>query len=133
MENLISRRHSKNIYGTVSTVHRESDGQFIFFFLEPTVPIPAGKYHCVFCNHPRHGMAWELKAVPGHTAILIHTGNGVADTTGCLIPGLSIGLYQTRNKVLTFGVLESRPAYQKLLALEKDTSVFDLTIIDEYA
>ena len=132
MENLIVRRHSQNCYGTVSTVIAESTGRFLFFFLEPTIPIPAGKYHVVWCNHPLHKMCYELKNVPGHTGILIHTGNGVADTKCCLIPGLELGLYQTPSKFLTFGVLYSKKAYAKLLALQADTSMFDITIIDDF-
>jgi hypothetical protein len=132
MINLIAKRHSKNAYGTISVVKNDM-GKFLFFFLEPIVPIPQGQYHCVRCNHPIHGLCFELKDVPGHTGILIHTGNGAEDTKGCLIPGMELGLYQTKNKVLTFGVLRSKEAYSKLTDLEIDTNLFKITIIDDYA
>ena len=135
MENLIARRHSQNDFGTVSGVRSIDTGKFICFFLEPAAPVvPAGTYHCLRSDHPIHGKCFELQSVLGHTAILIHAGNFASDTEGCLLPGLQIGdAWSEKKKALTFGVLNSKAAYAKLMEIEADTNLLDLTITDEYA
>lgn len=51
--------------------------------------IPAGLYKCAPYSSAKFSKAWEIKNVPGRTAILIHAGNTEVDTTGCILVGLS--------------------------------------------
>jgi len=61
--------------------------------------IPAGDYECVLSDTPKHGKVYEVKNVPGRTAILLHGGNWGGDVSkglksdveGCILPGRAIG------------------------------------------
>jgi Family of unknown function (DUF5675) len=50
--------------------------------------IPLGEYLCISHNSPHFHDVWEVNDVPGRTAILIHAGNTVKDTHGCILVGL---------------------------------------------
>lgn len=50
--------------------------------------IPEGQYSCVRHYSARHGDVYRLLAVPGRSDILIHPGNDLTDTRGCILPGL---------------------------------------------
>lgn len=54
--------------------------------------IPAGRYRLVTCHSPRFTpslgcLVPALCDVPARTGILIHPGNGPADTEGCILVG----------------------------------------------
>jgi hypothetical protein len=134
MHNLIARRISRNQFGTVSTVESEESIRVMFLFYEPANPIPAGKYLCLRGPHPIHGMCFELQNVPGHDGILIHIGNGAADTKDCLLPGYSIGQYWDHDNSPHFGIAggDSKPAYDFFMGMQADTNSFYLTIFDAY-
>lgn len=51
--------------------------------------IPEGTYDCVPHNGARYQNVWRLEDVPGREAILIHSGNSIADTQGCILVGES--------------------------------------------
>lgn len=53
--------------------------------------MPAGRYWCIRHNSPKHPNSWEITNVPGHTAVLIHIGNTIADTKMCVLVGLELG------------------------------------------
>src|SRR5580698_6443589 len=50
--------------------------------------IPAGTYHCVPHNSLDHPNTWEVTGVPGRSEILIHNGNYLKDTEGCILVAL---------------------------------------------
>lgn len=87
-----------------------------------TTAIPAGTYQVAVRTHGRYHSIYqkrwpefhrgmlELKAVPGFTDILIHAGNSVQDTAGCLLVGGGI----TRLPSGAPWLLESRAAYREL-------------------
>jgi hypothetical protein len=50
--------------------------------------IPTGSYTVVPHSGPRFKNVWRLENVPGREAILIHAGNSIADTQGCILVGL---------------------------------------------
>ena len=49
--------------------------------------VPDGSYPLVAFDSPDHAGCWVLTPVPGRTGILIHVGNTVADTQGCILIG----------------------------------------------
>lgn len=51
--------------------------------------IPGGTYPATKHNGTRFTNVWELHNVPGREAILIHPGNTVADTEGCILVGMT--------------------------------------------
>lgn len=51
--------------------------------------IPDGEYLCVPHNGVHFQNVWELEGVPGRSAILIHSGNTIKDTRGCILVGKS--------------------------------------------
>lgn len=56
--------------------------------LEPENPIiPDGTYDCIPHSGPLQKNVWEITNVPGHTAVLIHVGNTVKDSRGCILVG----------------------------------------------
>lgn len=50
--------------------------------------IPEGRYYCVPHNGARFKNVWRLLNVPGREAILIHAGNTLKDTEGCILVGM---------------------------------------------
>lgn len=51
--------------------------------------IPPGSYVCIPHDSEKFQDVWEVTGVPDRGAILIHCGNTVADTHGCILVGLS--------------------------------------------
>lgn len=50
--------------------------------------VPAGTYRCVILHSPHFNMPlFHVMDVPGRKDILIHAGNGVEDTHGCILVG----------------------------------------------
>jgi len=51
--------------------------------------IPDGSYPLQAFDSPDHPDCWVITPVPGRTGILIHVGNHVKDTQGCILIGQS--------------------------------------------
>ena len=94
MELFLERRHLK----PEDTIGRLSVGSTRFCdTLEPEVravkvpghtAIPAGRYEVIVNRSPRFGRELpRLLDVPGFEGILIHRGNTVKDTSGCILVG----------------------------------------------
>jgi hypothetical protein len=68
--------------------------------------------------HKQHGHQFvpHLLDVPGFEYILIHKGNTVANSSGCLIVGTEAG-YDPKNRVYCIAAGRSSPAYLSLYAL----------------
>lgn len=83
--------------------------------------IPVGTYHCVPHDSPDHPNVWEVTNVPGRSEILIHNGNYLKDTEGCILVALQFAgnapAILTSDLALSF--------LQNTLPSE-----FDLTIVD---
>jgi len=54
--------------------------------------IPEGTYNCVPHNSPAHPDTWEVTGVPNRSAILIHNGNTMEDSEGCILVGSEEGI-----------------------------------------
>lgn len=129
----VLRRYETDKYGTRGILTLPSGSQF--YVLEPSPKaknpcIPVGAYVCEWTTKPKHGECYEVKDVPGRTAVLLHSGNfggdtfhGLkTDTEGCLLPGRAIG--EIGNQL---AVLSSRDALRAIVdELEKES--FHLTI-----
>lgn len=49
--------------------------------------IPAGNYICSRYRSPTHGDCYFISDVPNRSHILIHAGNTLKDTQGCILVG----------------------------------------------
>lgn len=88
--------------------------------------VPEGVYTCVPHSGPKFKNVWELEDVPAREAILIHTGNTIRDTHGCILVGLERGTFMAFP-----AVLQSRLA---LLLLRKTLpSTFELRITNAFS
>lgn len=74
--------------------------------------IPAGSYECAPHNGEKYRGVWRLEHVPGRSAILIHAGNTINDTRGCILPGRSFkeinGLPGVADSEMTLDMLRRR-------------------------
>jgi hypothetical protein len=62
--------------------------------------IPAGEYKVVPHSGMRYKRVWRLEDVPGRDAILIHSGNTIEDTQGCILVGREFGLLEGTPAIL---------------------------------
>lgn len=62
--------------------------------------IPEGVYQCVPHSGEKYKNVWRLENVPGREAILIHNGNTISNTEGCILVGNSMGYLAGRPAVL---------------------------------
>lgn len=85
--------------------------------------IPAGTYKCVKYSSTAHPDVWELQNVPNRTKILIHNGNTLRDTMGCILVGNQTGLIAGAQ-----AVLNSKKTLNKLRKILPDN--FTLTIFN---
>ena len=53
--------------------------------------IPAGLYTCLPHSGVKYKDVWEVVNVPNRSAILIHNGNTIRDTQGCILVGSAFG------------------------------------------
>lgn len=82
--------------------------------------IPVGKYKAKRVNSPRFGKTFKILNVPNRSEILIHPGNEVKDTQGCILVG---------NRILDFDFISgSRDSFRSLMELLIDVNEFNLEI-----
>ena len=60
--------------------------------------IPAGTYYLVKNYSPRFGHGYRVTMVTGRSQILIHAGNTVIDTRGCILLGEETGVLTSTGK-----------------------------------
>jgi hypothetical protein len=73
--------------------------------------IPPGTYKCFPHDGAHFKDVWQVLDVPGRSAILIHAGNTLADTQGCILVGLGVS---------PNGITKSQLALKKLRELLPD-------------
>lgn len=87
------KRAYQDVTGTHGALY--FDGKLICYTLErPWLEnqskvscIPTGTYECEPHNGAHFKNVWHVKDVPDREAILIHCGNTIADTEGCILVG----------------------------------------------
>lgn len=80
--------------------------------------IPGGEYMLKMIVSPKYGICYKVHDVENRTNILIHTGNTVDDTLGCIMPCSSFGLLKTKHSSShQIAGLSSRVAYIRLKAI----------------
>lgn len=92
---------------------------------------PLGEYPMKLGTKPIHGLCWEF-IVPNRTAMLIHKGNFVEDSEGCIIIGESFEDVQhhTIPKIVT-SVQSSGKAYSEFIIRTKDEVEAKLVIVNK--
>jgi hypothetical protein len=102
--------------------------------------IPPGEYTCHYDPDAKLGEwpkifpfpTYQVMDVPGHTGILIHTGNTESASEGCILLGLSYGSMGG-----VPAVFSSRAAWQAFMATQMATDGtypdFTLTVVDPLA
>ncbi len=130
--NYVLKRIAEHDMGTFGVMIDENDLPFActlerpWAFNQPNVScIPAGAYECHRSVHPQHGECFELMNVPGRSAILIHVGNVIADSEGCILIGLAFGPVKD-----SYGIISSTYSYQVFMQKLSGVDNFTLRIID---
>lgn len=86
--------------------------------------IPTGNYQLVRHRSPRFGMTFQVANVPDRSAILIHPGNTIKDTDGCLLVGFTIGQLEQEP-----AILQSTKAFDRFMQKLKGIDVARLSIV----
>ena len=87
--------------------------------------IPSGRYVCRKVESPRFGTTFEVVDVPGRSHILMHPGNLVEDTQGCVLLGRQFGLLHGNR-----GVLNSGRTFRDFMDYLRDVEEFPFIVED---
>lgn len=88
--------------------------------------IPDGTYTCYRVQSPSRGEVWQLQDVPNRQHVLIHAGNTVKDTMGCILVAQYFGKLQGNRAILNSG-----DTFEKFMDVTRQVNRLDLTI-DSY-
>lgn len=88
--------------------------------------IPAGQYICKRVKSPKFGDTWEVTNVPHRSNVLIHAGNVVEHTAGCIIVGSSYGKLKG-----DWAVLNSGNTFKDFMTETAGADELHLTIVEE--
>lgn len=111
----------------------DPNGWFVCFTVERSQTgdhpcIPEGTYTAKRYDSPKHGPnTWQLENVPNRTNIQFHVANWPRELLGCIAPGE----YETKAPNGEPGVLSSRAAYGKFMALTEGEDEIQFTITKE--
>jgi hypothetical protein len=92
-----------------------------------TSSIPAQQYLIKRHNSPKFGETFQVMDVPGRSAVLIHAGNVVGNTQGCIILGQFFGKLKEGRAVLNSGA-----TFQAFMEAMAGYEVGHLTIKEVY-
>ena len=87
--------------------------------------IPAGPYKCRRVRSPKFGDTYEICDVPNRTHVLLHKGNYLYDTQGCVLVGEEFSGTFDRPFIAS-----SERGFLELMKLLNGAAEFDLFIID---
>lgn len=151
MTTIFTARRLNSDGQSIITKLLDAAGVELCWLLEPGLEraehpaIPAGRYELKL--HPGGNLHWayqkdygpafhkgmvEVCAVPGRSAILIHVGNKIDDTQGCLLTG-SKPVEPRLSNSRHWEVVSSRLAYNRVYPLLRDAILAGPTFLDVLA
>ena len=89
--------------------------------------IPAQQYICHKVTSPKFGETYQVMHVPGRDNVLLHSGNRVEDTEGCIILAEHFGKLKGQRAVLNSG-----DTFKRFMIVMKGIKFFHLTIHEHY-
>ena len=93
--------------------------------------VPKGEYLVQRTVRPIHGNTWEVLNVPNRSAILIHKGNFVHDSEGCIILGESFeDTLSAKSDRIETTVQSSGKAYSEFMIRLTGKDQFKLIIVE---
>jgi len=124
------QRHTQSDKGTFGTLS-DAGGLLLCHTCElpwndnkpETSCIPSGFYNCIPHNSPAHPNTWEVTGVPNRSEILIHNGNIIEESKGCILVGMNEGWLNSE-----WAVLNSMQALNFLRNTLPDN--FSLSVLD---
>lgn len=85
--------------------------------------IPAGVYSCKKQQSARFGAVFEIMSVPDRSDIVIHIGNTIKDTRGCILLGRSFGWIGNNR-----AILHSAETFSEFMHIMRDVLELQLSI-----
>ncbi|UZP68091.1 DUF5675 family protein [Desulfovibrio mangrovi] len=89
--------------------------------------IPPGDYICKRVQSPSKGNTFEITGVPGRSNILIHKGNFIGDSEGCVLVGQYFAKLK-HNGDSERAIANSGTTFTQFLQITDGQSQFDLTV-----
>lgn len=89
--------------------------------------IPAQQYICKRYSSEKYPDTFQVMDVPDRNKVLLHAGNDIRDTEGCIILAQHFGKLQGNRAVLNSGMTLKN--FMKLMSNYKE---FHLTIVEHY-
>lgn len=86
--------------------------------------IAPGIYDIEIILHPERGRCIRLEDKNGRAGVLIHPGNTILDSSGCILPGMGWGKYMNHR-----AVVKSREAMGLLLDMVDSQKLTNLKVI----
>jgi len=93
--------------------------------------IPAQQYICKRYSSEKYPDTFQIMNVPGRSRVLIHPGNTIHHTEGCILLAQYVGKLNIGG-VVERGVLNSGKTFRAFMALMNGIDEFHLTIIECY-
>jgi len=93
--------------------------------------IPAQQYICERYSSEKYPDTFQIMNVPGRTRVLIHPGNTITHTNGCILLAQHVGLLNVGGAV-SRGILNSGKTFRAFMALMSGADRFHLTIKEHF-
>ena len=87
--------------------------------------VPAGLYSCVRHSSQKYKDTFRLKDVPNRTGILLHPGNHMDHSAGCIIIGEKFDPYKDEP-----GIQSSSEGFQEFMKILENRQTFELLILN---
>ncbi len=107
MPELFLQRYEQSPAGTFGTLRNGASQRLAYTCERPDNgnqklgAIPAGQYEATPYVSPSKGRVFLLHDVPGRSMIEIHKGNTIADTEGCILVGMGLGVVNYQKAVVS--------------------------------
>lgn len=89
--------------------------------------IPAGQYICKKVSSPKFGETFEITNVPDRSHVLMHAGNIIDSTSGCVLLAQYFGKLHGDRAILNSGA-----TFRKFMDILGKFESFSLTIKENY-